>query len=108
MWMIQRPAQEFRKVSFQTLKENAGNMISKADFEHRRKIQRIEWDGREQSPHWWNSGEKIRREKSKNDSNTKTSSEARKSEASLDRYSMEETPQKEPSVTAIWFPNKEF
>lgn len=42
MWMIQRPAQEFRKVSFQTLKENAGNMISKADFEHRRKIQRIE------------------------------------------------------------------
>ena len=46
-------------------------------------------------------GKKIRREKSKNDSNTKTNSEARKSEASLGRYSVEETPQKEPSVTTI-------
>lgn len=32
MWMIQRLAQEFRKVSFQVLKENSGIMISKAEL----------------------------------------------------------------------------
>lgn len=32
MWMIQRLAQEFRKVSFQVPKENSGIMISKAEL----------------------------------------------------------------------------
>lgn len=53
-------------------------MITKAQFEYRRKIQKSEWDRRKQASSWQNSGGEMRREKSKNDTDAKTDSKAAK------------------------------